>query len=197
LFCGYLLAGLPTEHACPECGFEYDAESIKLPVGLNVPLGRKRAIGVLTLMLLGFWLWRPGVKSLKDLICLGMIVIGVVAWLRMLWTPDVQGVTLVAGRKGLYSMKAGRSACLLWNSIGCVKRNWVTGALIVFRVGGQKLLQVSVREFKTTKDIDTCVAEINRARRLYTDDAHCGRAAEACGIAPHVGSESRPPVSRL
>jgi hypothetical protein len=169
--CGYSLHGLPTTHACPECGQRYDAEC---------ELVQRKQQGAIWFVvawyvLSGGWFFRLMWRGLPNrgwvlvfkLCCLGIYSIPGYFLLRTIIRNSRRGV-MAAVLPGylLLRLEESRDARIPWSNISRAAANGGVKSVAVFIRDASKIREIR-GVFQTREQCEKFAREINRRVAIH------------------------------
>lgn len=174
--CDYPLTGLPAAHTCPECGFQYDAET---RVWVGEPHRFSKLNALFYLACIPFWL-STAIRAflsrsrMSDLIkILAVITLLATPLLEVYWRrrsrrlPPLAAIT----SKGIIHRAGGRSAKLLpWRELDSVNLKPASAKYVISLVRSNGRPKRLTSPFRTTYDTlafaEIAVARMNREGNL-------------------------------
>ncbi len=139
--CGYSLVGLPLEHRCPECGFEYDRDSV-LFAEPRVWWKALLAINAIALVVAGvLWVWHGSLVTEGLFLLPFVLMLG--GWV---WHLRAKKHYILVSPKRIRVFGRGdgvESYPML--EVGGAKWDFVTGDVVLLRPDGTELTQIKRR----------------------------------------------------
>jgi len=137
--CDYNLTGLPDEHICPECGFEYD------PHAAFMRLSRRRrvwelAVMATALLLAGWFLPRQGGRTKENVFFCAFILAALLLDLLSLSLQHV-AASITLNRLGFSVTDVrGLSRTIPWRALRRARCGWISGNLIAHGTNRTRIL---------------------------------------------------------
>jgi len=165
--CSYDLTGLSETHTCPECGLNYDPDTVAIelrgvrhPVAVLVP-------PVILGAFLAFVIQR-GAVQMKHWVILAVGGASILVDLYRSFIRFGLRNRLVINHEGLhFKLLCGDDRTVRWEEIGLADRTWVTGTLRIRGPDGSSVFVCPIREFNGKKMVLRSIAEINRLKEIY------------------------------
>lgn len=160
--CGYSLAGLPSEHSCPECGLIYDSVSGFVQLRSGQFHIRQIVYGLLFLAVLVLLIKKTTLERID--LWIGVIVgIGIFANMIKLFLR-------ARNRYGMYVCRNGvtfdhpdiKTKGFQWSSISSAKYSIITGNFAITNIEGKEVLVVAANRIGGSRIARRCAAEIER-----------------------------------
>jgi hypothetical protein len=167
--CNYDLTGLPEIHTCPECGLNYDPDTVAIELrGVRHPVA-VLFWAVIWIALLVFILQR-GAPRMRDWFFLTVAGAGFLVDLYRSFIRSGLRNRLVINHEGLhFKLSCGDDRIVRWEEIGLADRTWVTGTLRIRGPDGSSVFVCPFAEFNRNKKmVLRSIAEINRLKKIYT-----------------------------
>lgn len=166
--CKYSLIGLPTEHSCPECGFDYDPSAIVIRLKPQRHDWRQVVYGILLLGIMYLGVIQRGYST--DVRALVAIVgVSIVVSLFRLFRIHSESQSIKINRLGIEVDDAALAVGIIrWKSVKSVKYSPLRGALIIRGVSRDRLCVWPSRRLGGRRIARRCAEEISRLLSVYT-----------------------------
>lgn len=171
--CEYDLAGLPDEHTCPECGFEYDPDAVVIHLPGKAPaVGNLLGVGILALLVIQqIMRVTTGGDSYSDAFTFIMLVLCVATIL-------CEFLGYVAGKHRFILNRNGvrvehpdvTNETVRWSDIRRAKYSWVWGSLHLLGQDGRVLREFTMAQLGRGKTGRKCAKLINDQLPFRTAD---------------------------
>ena len=167
--CSYLLVGLPDVHACPECGLDYDPNSVVIRLQPRSSVYR-RLVDAALLFGVGYSSILISSKFWGDKYV-------IIALVTLCLVTAVYRFSRIAGASALlilnhHGVKIDSPlfdhSTIPWRVVGNAERSWVTGKFILYGRDGRRLFTIQGEKLGTPRIVRDCVWEINRLRPVYS-----------------------------
>jgi hypothetical protein len=139
--CGYSLVGLPAEHCCPECGVEYERDAVLFGEPRAAWIVLACANGVMLIVSVAGWFWRPSVPAGPWLIALFATMC--IGWI---WRLRKARHLILVSRRNIRILGRGAGPEVYRiPDVGGISWDSTTGDILIQRLDGAELTRIKRR----------------------------------------------------
>lgn len=168
--CAYNLAGLPEEHVCPECGFEYDRHATIINFQQKKHLYIALIVGMANGLLAVFWINRGDFLSRGAGYVVGTLIVLFTlcfhSWRIKKVTDKPARCVLTKRSVKIEHYKFGEKI-IDWKDIECASYSWINGKFRIKSNYGVDLFDRWYGSLGSPSRVRKCAKEINRLLKIY------------------------------
>ena len=168
--CAYSLAGLPAEHRCPECGYDYDPYATVI-ISPKIDVAQRRigaGLIVLCLVVIGGSSTRGRGADYLALFALANVLYGIYRIIRERGQPNIR---LLVNRTGIEIHRKGTFERLIpWDTIRHARFGFLTGRVNLYDGEGRRVTSITAKTFDKRRKARECAHAINALARHYIND---------------------------
>lgn len=168
--CTYNLTGLPEEHVCPECGFEYDRHATIIHFQQKKHLYIALIAGMANGLLVVFWIHHGNVlpRGVEYVVSVLIILLSLFfhSW-RIKKVTDQPARCIMTKRSvQIEHYKFGVKE-IDWKDIEIASYSWINGRFRIIGNNGEELFNRWYGSLGSPSRVRKCVKEINRLSKIY------------------------------
>ena len=152
--CGYSLSGLPSEHTCPECAFEYELDAIVIQEQRRSWKSIAVANGGTVVLGAALWVWIGSAL---------VLVFATAGFIIELWRYRRPRRMVAVSRSGIRMIgRDGEEQVLPSGDVGHVEWRLTTGQILIYRPDGSLLYTIEssfLRSSRQTKRLLSAIRE--------------------------------------